>query len=139
MEEAILRGWSNLLHRLDGPMHFRFIIQPVVAALLGARAGLRDARVGEPPLLVALVRREHRARRRERLRHAWSDIGKVFIVAATLDATYQVWVHQGIFLLELLLTATLLALVPYGLVRGATCRLARAWRTVRARRRLRLA
>jgi hypothetical protein len=31
MEEALARGWTNLLARLDGPMHFRFIVQPLVA------------------------------------------------------------------------------------------------------------
>lgn len=131
MEEAIVRGWLDLIHRLDGPLHFRFIVQPTVAVLLGLRAGLRDARAGEPPFFEALRDRE---RRRERLRQAWSDIGKVFLVAVVLDAVYQVWVQHGIFLFELLLTATLLALVPYGLVRGPTHRIARAWRAPRARR-----
>ncbi|MDF2694175.1 MAG: hypothetical protein K0S65_2558 [Labilithrix sp.] len=130
MEEAIVRGWVDLIRRLDGPMHLRFIVQPAVAIFLGLRAGLRDARAGEPPFVVALRDRE---RRRERLRHAWSDIGKVFVVSVVLDAIYQVWVQHGIFLFELLLTATLLALVPYGLVRGPTRRIARAWHALRTR------
>ena len=48
----------------------------------------------------------------------WKDIGNVFIVALVLDSIYQVIVHSGIYALELLLTATTLALVPYGIVRG---------------------
>lgn len=131
MEEAILRGWVNLIGRLDGPLHFRFIVQPAVAAFLGLRAGLRDARAGEPPFVVALLDRK---RRRERLRQAWSDIRKVFFVSVMLDVIYQVWVQHGIFLFELLLTTTLLALVPYGLVRGPTRRIARVWRAPKTQR-----
>jgi hypothetical protein len=131
MEEVFVRGWMNLLHRLDGPMHIRFIVQPAVAALLAIRAGVRDARAGEPPFLVALCRRE---RTRERLREAWSDVGRVFLVAVVLDAVYQTWIHRGIFLVELLVTATLLAIVPYGLVRGPARRIAAAWLAFEERR-----
>ena len=57
-------------------------------------------------------------RRRELWRQARKDVGKVFILALVLDAIYQVIVHSGIYALELLFTATILALVPYLLVRG---------------------
>ena len=124
MEEAIARGWMNLLARLDGPMHIRFIVQPAVAILLGVRAGVKDARADHLPFLVALRRAEMRP---EMLRQAWSDIGRVFLLSMVLDAIYQTWVHHGIFLLELLATATLLALVPYGVVRGPARRIARSW------------
>jgi hypothetical protein len=63
--------------------------------------------------------------RPELMLQGWRDVGKVFIVALALDAIYQVVVHSGIYPLELLLTATLLALVPYGIVRGPVTRLAR--------------
>ena len=128
MEEALARGWTNLFARLDGPMHIRLIVQPLVALLLGVRAGMRDARAHRPPFLAALRRHEQR---RERLRQGWRDIGKVFLLAAAIDAIYQTWVHQGIFLLELLVTATVVALVPYALVRGPARRIAGAWIAVR--------
>lgn len=128
MEEALARGWTNLLARLDGPMHIRLIVQPLVAILLGVRAGMRDARARRPSFLATLRRPEQR---RERLRQGWSDVGKVFLVAVVLDAVYQTWVHQGIFLLELLLTATVIALVPYALVRGPARRIAGAWIALR--------
>ena len=57
-------------------------------------------------------------RRRELWRQAQKDVGKVFILALVLDAIYQVIMHSGIYALELLLTATILALVPYVIVRG---------------------
>ncbi len=135
MDEAIRRGLVNLFARLDGPMHFRFIVQPTVATLLALRAGIRDARAGEPPFLAALL--HSRENRRARVRQAWRDIGKVFVVAAALDFVYQVLVHDAVFLLELVVTASLLALVPYALVRGPACRLARWLFALRERRQAR--
>jgi hypothetical protein len=64
-------------------------------------------------------------RRHELLRQAWNDVGNVFILALVLDSIYQVMVHSGIYALELLLSATILALVPYVIVRGLVTRLAR--------------
>jgi hypothetical protein len=123
MHDIFARGWAHLLSRLDGPMHFRFIVQPLVAMILGARAGLRDARAGEPPFLWAVIRSPER--RRDRVKDALRDLTSVLLVAAVLDAVYQVAVHRGIFLLELLITVAVLALVPYVLVRGPVARLAR--------------
>ncbi len=72
MHDILARGWTHLLARLDGPMHFRFIVQPLVAMFLGARAGLRDARAGEPPFLSAVVR--YPGRRSERVTGALRDV-----------------------------------------------------------------
>ena len=111
LEEAFARGWENLVGRWGGPMSFRFLIQPAVAILFAIRAGLKDARQDEPPFLWAVL--SNPASRQERLRQVWKDVGKVFVVALILDSIYQVIVHAGVFTLELLITATVLALVPY--------------------------
>jgi hypothetical protein len=104
-------------------MTFRLIIQPAVAVLFAIRSGLRDAREGRPPFLWAVF--SNPGRRHELLRQARNDVGNVFIVALVLDSIYQVIVHSGIYALELLLTAMILALVPYVIVRGLVTRLAR--------------
>jgi len=123
MEEAFRRGWENLISRPDGPMNFRLIIQPAVAIFFAIRAGLKDARNGQPPFLWTVF--SNAGHRSELLRQGWKDVGTVFIVALILDAIYQVIVHSGIYTLELLLAATILALVPYALLRGLVTRLAR--------------
>lgn len=123
MEEAIRRGWENLIGRSDGPMNFRLIIQPAVAILFAIRAGLRDARNGQPPFLWAIF--SDPGQRRELLRQGWKDVGTVFIVALILDSIYQVIVHSGIYTLELLITATILAIVPYAMIRGLVTRIVR--------------
>lgn len=43
------RHWDMLLGRSQGPLSARLIIQPLVAATLGIRAGLKDARAGQSP------------------------------------------------------------------------------------------
>lgn len=131
VEEAVIRGWTNLVHRLDGPLHVRFVIQPAVATLLALRAGVRDARAGNPPFFAALRIPE---KRRAWLRRAWGDVGRVFLMAVFLDTAYQVWFQRGIYALELLLTATLLALVPYGLVAGPAACIARSLLAAKERR-----
>jgi hypothetical protein len=123
VEEALRRGWDNLIGRSDGPMTFRLIIQPAVAIIFAIRAGLRDARNGQRPFLWTVL--SNTSRRRELLRQGWGDVGTVFIVALILDAIYQVIAHSAIYTLELLLAATILALVPYALLRGLVTRLAR--------------
>ncbi|MFL5240858.1 MAG: hypothetical protein ACJ8FY_02005 [Gemmataceae bacterium] len=104
-------------------MSFRLIIQPAAAVYFAIRAGLRDARNGRPPFLWTVF--SNAGHRREVVRHVRKDVGTVFIIALILDAIYQVIMHSGIYTLELLLTATILALVPYALLRGLVTRLAR--------------
>jgi hypothetical protein len=128
VEEALRRGWENLIGRSDGPIAFRLFIQPAVAVLFAIRAGLHDAREGQPPFLWTVF--SNPGRRHELWRQARNDVGIVFIVALVLDSIYQVIVHSGIYALELLLTATILALVPYVIVRGLVTRLARRLSTV---------
>ena len=43
---------DELPQRLTGPGRLRFLLQPMVAILLGWRAGLGDAREGRPPYLL---------------------------------------------------------------------------------------
>jgi hypothetical protein len=123
LDEAFARGWENLVGRWGGPMSFRFLVQPAVAIFFAVRAGLKDARQNEPPFLWAAL--SNPASLRERSRQVWTDVGKVFIVAAILDAIYQLIVHAGIFPLELLITAAVLALLPYVVSRGLVTRIAR--------------
>jgi hypothetical protein len=102
-------------------MHLRLIIQPTVAIILAIRAGLADARQGRPAFLWAAI--TNPAYRPELLREGWKDVGKVFILAVVLDTIYQLIVRRGLYLGELLIVATVLAIVPYVLVRGPVNRI----------------
>ncbi len=121
--ETFARGWENLVGRLGGPMSFRFLMQPAVAIFFAIRAGVRDARENKPTFLGCALSNPRSWS--PRMRQSWKDVGTVFIVALVLDAIYQVAVHSGIFTLELLITATVLALVPYMVLRDLVSRVAR--------------
>jgi hypothetical protein len=45
---------EDIPQRLTGPGRFRFVLQPLVATLLGIRSGRADARAGRPPYLQGL-------------------------------------------------------------------------------------
>jgi hypothetical protein len=123
MNEILARLWQNLYGRVAGPMNLRLIIQPAVATILAIRAGLRDARHNRPPFFWAVL--WNPAHRRELLRQGWKDVGKVFVLATILDLVYQLIVHRRVYILELLITAVTLAIVPYVLFRGPISRIAK--------------
>jgi hypothetical protein len=123
MNDILERVWQNLGARLTGPMHLRLILQPAVATILAVRAGLRDAHQDRAPFLWAVL--WNPAHRRELLRQGWKDVGKVFILATILDVIYQLIVHRGVYVLELLITAVTLGIVPYVLLRGPISRIAK--------------
>ena len=93
--DMIARGWENFLARPEGPINLRFFIQPTLASIVAIRAGLKDAKLGNPPYLwTALTNREHRA---ALLHGGWKDMRMPVIIAATLDAIYQLIVHHMIY------------------------------------------
>ena len=123
MDEILRRVWENLIGRPTGPINFRLLIQPSLAIFFAVRSGLKDAREGRPAFFWGVIFKP--GHRDELLIQGWKDVGKVFIAAMVLDAIYQLIVHRGVYVLEMLITATVLAIVPYVLVRGPVNRIAR--------------
>ena len=129
MEEFLFRTWDMLMGRDHGPLTFRLIVQPTMAALLAIRAGVRDARAGRPPHAWAIT--FDPSRRRELLRDTWHDVARLFALAVVLDLIYQVIVFHWIYPGQILIVAAVLAFPSYLLVRGPANRLARYWLGVR--------
>jgi hypothetical protein len=126
VEELWQRIVGNFFARLDGPMHFRFILQPFMALLFATLDGLKDAKAGKPAYLWAVIGNpEHR---RELLRDGWKHFGKIFCLAVILDLVYQLKVNSTVYPGEILLVALILAVVPYMLLRGPVNRIARLFR-----------
>jgi hypothetical protein len=123
-QEFFARVWEMLIGRADGPLTLRLIFQPTVAAIFAIRAGLRDAREGRPPYLFWSVF-TNPARRPELLRLAWKDVGKVFIAAVALDVIYELVVYRWVYPGQALIVATVLAIIPYLLIRGPVTRIMR--------------
>ena len=113
---------NGLTERLHGPMHLRFLMQPLMACYFAFRDGRKDAREGRSPYFWGLFTEpEHR---RERLRNGWKSIGKVFIAAVVLDQIFQLIAFHGLrFQGGALMTGVILALIPYTLLRGPINRL----------------
>jgi hypothetical protein len=47
--EIVNRVWHQLIDRADAPMRFRFILQPLMAAIAAILDGVKDARAGRSP------------------------------------------------------------------------------------------
>jgi hypothetical protein len=112
---------ENLLGRLDGPLHFRFIFQPLMAIVFAIIDGMKDSRTGKPPYFWAII--QNQEHRRELLRKGWKSIGKIFLLAVALDIIYSMKIHEGFHPLETLIVAIFLSIVPYLLFRGPVNRL----------------
>ena len=128
MDELIARVWQDLGDRIGGPLSFRLLLQPAVAAVLAVRAGLQDAKAGRPAYFWSIL--TDPVHRRERLAEGWKAVTKVFLVAVVIDAIYQMVVLRWIYAGETLIVAFLLACVPYLLIRGPVNRIARVPRRV---------
>jgi hypothetical protein len=121
MEDILTRIFENLIGRVHGPMSFRFLLQPLMAIIFAVRDGRKDAREGQVPYFWAMFTDpEHR---RDLMRNGWKSVGKVFIIALVLDAVYQYIALKWFYPVEALVTAFVLAIVPYVLLRGPANRL----------------
>jgi hypothetical protein len=120
----ILRALTNIAARVGGPMTFRIILQPLMAALFAFRDGLRDARADRPPYLWTII--TDPSQRADLIRHGWAAVGRVFILAIVMDVIYQLIVESWIYPLETITVAILLAVIPYLLIRGPVNRLVRS-------------
>ena len=111
-----------LMGRSAGPLTLRLILQPSVAALLAIRAGIADARAGNPPWLWSMLFDSER--RHALWRDAWKNVRKLFFMALVLDSVYQLIQFKWIYVGQALIVACVLALVPYALMRGLVTRIA---------------
>jgi hypothetical protein len=115
--------FADLLARLSGPGRMRFILQPTVAILLGARDGLKDARAGMPPFIHALA--FHGDRRSALLRNMFASVRDLVAIAILLDVVSQYLIFREIHPGAALLLGPVLIAFPYATSRAFTNRIAR--------------
>ena len=99
MEALATRLVADLIGRVTGPLTFRLILQPAMAMFFACRDGLADAREGRPPHFWRMVTGPPEARRR----------------------------RARVYPFEAIVTAVILAIIPYAALRGIANRLARLW------------
>ena len=114
--------WHDLIERPDGPMRFRFLLQPLMATIVATRDGLKDARSGRSPYLATvLVNPQERV---GRLREGLNATARIIALGLIMDVIYQAVVFETFYPDQALVVALVLAFVPYLIIRGV---IARVW------------
>jgi hypothetical protein len=124
---TIERVWRQLVERPDGPMAFRFILQPVMAAIVAFFHGRRDARAGRSPYFWTVV--SSQKERVARLREGLNATARIILLGVVMDVIYQVIVLKRFYPDESVIIAVLLGFVPYLVLRGVVTRV---WRRLRS-------
>ena len=112
---------EEIPRRFTGPGRFRFILQPMVAMVLGIRGGLADAKAGNPPYLFGLL---FGGRRRELLRSGMTAIRNLVAMAIIVDILFQLILFHSVHPGAAVVVGPILICFPYALSRALTRRLA---------------
>ena len=123
--EVLRQFWHDLIERPDGPMRFRFFLQPLMAAFAAIHDGRADARAGRSPYFMTVLRNPQE--RIGRLREGLNATARIILLGLVMDVIYQLIVLKTFYPGEAVIVAIALALVPYALLRGPIARIAR-WR-----------
>jgi hypothetical protein len=126
-DEVRHRAWTDLIDRPGGPMTFRFILQPAMAALAALHDGIKDARLGRSPYFWSIIRDPQR--RARRLHEGLVSTARIILLGLGMDAIYQYKVLNTFYPAEAVIIALTLAVVPYFILRGPIARVARRWRS----------
>jgi len=124
-QDVFSRGFHHILQRSGGPMSFRFILQPTMAALAALHDGARDARTQQQPYVWTML--THPVRSGPRLREGLIATARIMLLGLVMDAIYQITVLHAFYPGEMAAIALLLAFIPYLLLRGPMGRLAHWW------------
>jgi len=116
---------EDIPKRLTGPGRFRFVLQPLIATILGIRSGLADARAGRPPYLYGVF--FHRDLRRELVRSALESVANVLLMGILVDSVCQWFILGASYPGAALVVGPVLIMGPYTIARALSNRLAR-WR-----------
>lgn len=123
--DTFKRIWHQLIERADAPMRFRFILQPLMAAILAILGGLKDARTGRSPYFWTMLGNPRE--RVERLEEGLNATARIILLGIVMDVIYQIIVLKRFYPAEAVIVALLFAFVPYVIIRGPVARIARRW------------
>ena len=118
--ENVQRLWRDLVERPDGPMSFRFVLQPLMASFAAIRDGRNDARTGQAPFFWTLL--WDSKQRVPRLQEGLNATARIILLGLVMDVIYQVLVLKTFYPVEAVLIAVVLAFLPYAIIRGPVMR-----------------
>src|SRR6478735_1717086 len=122
--EVLRQFWHDLIERPDGPMRFRFFLQPLMAVIAAIHDGREDAQAGRSPYFMTVLRNPQE--RVGRLREGLNATARIILLGLVMDVIYQLIVLKTFYPNEALVVAVLLAFVPYLIIRGLVLRVARS-------------
>jgi hypothetical protein len=117
------RFFEDMVTRLSGPGRLRFIMQPVVAILLGTRDGVKDARAGMAPFLWGLA--FHEEHRGELLRSWFRSVESLVAIAILMDIISQYLIFRNVHPGAAVILGPVLISLPYVLARAFANRISR--------------
>jgi len=115
--------FEDIPKRLTGPGRFRFILQPLMAAILGILSGRADARTGRPPFVYGVL--FHRGLRGELIRSGFETLVNLLLMGILLDSLFQWLILGNSYPGAAVVVGPVLIVLPYALARAISNRLAR--------------
>jgi hypothetical protein len=115
---------EELPQRFTGPGRLRFILQPMIAIVLGIRGGLADTKAGNPPYLFGLL--FGAGRRRELLRSGVAAIRNLVAMGIIMDIVFQLVLCRSVHPGAAVVIGPILICFPYAVSRALTTRVTRA-------------
>ena len=113
---------DELPQRFTGAGRARFVLQPILAIVLGVRGGLADAKAGHAPFLWGLL--FHGERRGEMLRSGFAAISTLLAMGIIMDVVFQFVLYRAVHPGAAVFVGPLFICVPYTLSRATTARVA---------------
>jgi hypothetical protein len=114
---------DELPQRLTGPVRLRFVLQPLVAILLGWRSGRADVRAGRPAYLYGLVTGS--VDRKASLRNGFAVVRDLVAVGIVLDAVAQLLIYRQVHPGAAVVIGPVLICLPYAVSRALSYRIVR--------------
>lgn len=121
----VVRFYDDLIGRTQGPMSFRFFLQPTMALIMALRDGVKDAKTGRPPYFWNIV--NDPAARRDSIREGVKATARILLLGLVMEVIYQYKVLGTFHVLEAINVIIALCFLPYLLLRGPINRLVRWW------------
>lgn len=119
------RFWGDMFARFGGPMTFRFVLQPTMAAVAALHDGIKDAHGGHKSFFWSAWRDP--AQQAGRLSEGLTSVARILLLGVSMDVIYQLKELGTFYPAEAAVIAILLAVVPYFVFRWIIEIVARWW------------
>ncbi|MNV02454.1 hypothetical protein D3C71_926900 [compost metagenome] len=122
--DILTRFWTDMIDRADGPMTFRFFLQPTMALITALIDGIKDAKAGKAPY-AWLMAHSSADDRLIAWREGVTATARILLLGVGMDVIYQFRMFGGFkYPVEAFVIAIVLGFLPYLILRGPITRIA---------------